>query len=132
VHPADNILIFSFKNGVKLFVDGHWKYKSNGSVIVSHLAGEESVEDNFSKIEDLAEDISKKNLSIGGITWDNDDGATLIFNNEDKLIVSVHSYKDEYLLMSLAFSSGSDDAHIHIDYENKQWIQYLACMEKKT
>jgi VCBS repeat-containing protein len=132
IHPADNILIFSFENGIKLFVNGHWKYETNNNIIVSHLADGESIEENFSKIEDFAEDISKKNLIVDEITWSNDKEVSIIFNNGSRLIVSGHNYKNEYLFVSLSFSSSLDDVHINVDYEDKQWIQRLVCMRKET
>lgn len=126
IHPADNMLFLTLENNVTIYVTGHWEYHTKNKKIVSSILENESVEDNFSKIEDLAEKLSLEKPTIDKVTVNAKNKINITFTNQNKLDVSIYiTEENKNEILDLSYSSLDDTTHIHYHFENESWQQSI-------
>ena len=125
IHPADNMLFLTLENNISIKITGHWKYSKNNVKIISSILDTETVEENFNKIEDLAEKLTLEQPIIKKITLNSDNKITIEMTNHSSLAVSVYKNNNEEELLSIDYSSQDDTAHFYYFYENGNWKQSI-------
>lgn len=126
IHPADNMLFLTLENNVTIYVTGHWEYHAKNNKIVSSILEDESIEDNFSKIEDLAEKLTLEKPTIDKVTVNAKNKINITFTNQNKLDVSIYiTEENKNEILDLSYSSFDDTTHIHYHFENESWQQSI-------
>lgn len=127
-HPADNLLFLYLENGVSVKISGHWEHQSNNQTVVSSIIENESIDDNFNRLENLAENLSTEMPVIKNVSLSTESTLSPIVTIDclDNSSLRIGVYKtqnneDEFL--SIDFSSPDDTTHYHLDYIDNEWQQ---------
>lgn len=124
IHPADNMLFLTLENDVSIKIHGHWKYQSENEKLASYLIQNESLEDNFNKIENLAEQLSVIKPKIKTIIVK--DKISIEFYDNSSITISEYlTSNNENELLSLDYSSSDDTTHFRYTYANGKWKQSI-------